>query len=77
MKKLPEAIRNIIVVSNEDLEDFSVMADKKILNELFNRNLFCSDSFVMSKMLQKISMLESQISALKISKADKKRTSAV
>lgn len=67
LDKLPESIKNILVVSNESLDNLSLMADKifemSSSTEIYSAS---SDTSVMSKVLEKISTLENQIAALKI-----------
>lgn len=65
LDKLPESIKNILVVSKEDLDNLSVMADKifemKSSTEIYSAT---ADNSVTTVLLDKISALEKQVAEL-------------
>lgn len=67
MDKLPDSVKNILIVSNESLDNLALMADKIFeMNPITEVYSATSDSTVMDKVLEKISFLEQQISALSV-----------
>ncbi|GFQ90718.1 transposon Tf2-11 polyprotein [Trichonephila clavata] len=69
LDKLPDSIKNILVVSSENLENLCVMADKIFeINsspEIYSAD---ADSSAMKNILEKVSLLEKQISELYINR---------
>lgn len=65
LEKLPESVRNVVVVSNEELKKVAAMADK-ILDLSPVPETYSADSktLQMPTLLKKIEVLEEQISAL-------------
>ncbi|GFQ82245.1 uncharacterized protein TNCT_245491 [Trichonephila clavata] len=61
--KLPDSIKNILVVSSENLENLSIMADK-----IFEINSSSEIYSAMKNILEKVSLLEKQISELYINR---------
>ncbi|GBN42746.1 hypothetical protein AVEN_245684-1 [Araneus ventricosus] len=65
--KIPESIKNILVVSNENLDNLSIMADKIFeMNSTTEIYSAAADNSVMNTVLDKISNLENQISELNV-----------
>ncbi|GBN64874.1 hypothetical protein AVEN_38807-1 [Araneus ventricosus] len=65
--KMPESIKNILVVSNENLDNLSIMADKIFeMNSTTKIYSAAADNSVMNTVLDKISNLEKQISELNV-----------
>ncbi|GBL69813.1 hypothetical protein AVEN_114696-1 [Araneus ventricosus] len=65
--KMPESIKNILVVSNENLDNLSIMADKIFeMNSTTEIYSAAEDNSVMNTVLDKISNLEKQISELNV-----------
>lgn len=63
LDKLPESIKTILIVSKEDLDNLSIMADKiydmNSTTEIYSAS---ADNSVLNSLLDKISNLEKQIS---------------
>ncbi|GFQ99687.1 uncharacterized protein TNCT_424221 [Trichonephila clavata] len=74
LDKLPDSIKNILVVSSENLENLSVMADK-IFEINSSPEIYSStaDNSAIKNILEKVSLLEKQISELHQQKKIKKR----
>ncbi|GBM12502.1 hypothetical protein AVEN_188682-1 [Araneus ventricosus] len=65
--KMPESIKNILVESNENLDNLSIMADKIFeMNSTTEIYSAAVDNFVMNTVLDKISNFEKQISELNV-----------
>lgn len=65
--KLPESIKNILVVSKEDIDSLAIMADK--INDMSPRTDICSASNLQSgtnELLDRIKELELQIAQLNV-----------
>ncbi|GFU86976.1 uncharacterized protein TNCV_485871 [Trichonephila clavipes] len=63
LDKLPDSIKNILVISSENLENLSVMADK-----IFEINSSPEIYSAMKNILDKVSLLEQRISELSINR---------
>ncbi|GBN71899.1 hypothetical protein AVEN_123026-1 [Araneus ventricosus] len=72
--KMPESIKNILVVSNENLDNLSIMADKifemNSTTEIYSAG---ADNSVMNTVLDKISNLEKQISELNVHRQSRRK----
>ncbi|GFW22768.1 uncharacterized protein TNCV_2765801 [Trichonephila clavipes] len=69
LDKLPDSIKNILVISSENLENLSVMADKIFeINSSPEIYSATADNSAMKNILDKVSLLEQRISELSISR---------
>ncbi|GFR24110.1 uncharacterized protein TNCT_710291 [Trichonephila clavata] len=69
LDKLPDSIKNILVVSSENSENLSVMADKIFeINSSPEIYSATADNSAVKNILEKVSLLEKQISELYINK---------
>ncbi|GFX88840.1 transposon Tf2-6 polyprotein [Trichonephila clavipes] len=69
LDKLPDSIKNILVISSENLENLSVMADKIFeINSSSEIYSATADNSVMKIILDKVSLLEQRISELSINR---------
>ncbi|GFQ94627.1 transposon Ty3-G Gag-Pol polyprotein [Trichonephila clavata] len=69
LDKLPDSIKNILVVSSENLENLSVMADKIFeINSSPEIYSATEDNSAMKNILENVSLLEKQISELYINR---------
>ncbi|GFV78752.1 uncharacterized protein TNCV_2920121 [Trichonephila clavipes] len=73
LDKLPDSIKNILVISSEDLENLSVMADN-IFEINSSPEIYSdpADSSAMKNILDKVSLLEQRISELSINRRNSK-----
>ncbi|GFQ94625.1 uncharacterized protein TNCT_664421 [Trichonephila clavata] len=69
LDKLPDSIKNILVVSSENLENLSVTADKIFeINSSPEIYSATADNSAMKNILENVSLLEKQISELYINR---------
>ncbi|GFX27867.1 uncharacterized protein TNCV_3082901 [Trichonephila clavipes] len=69
--KLPDSIKNILVISSENLENLSVMADNIFeINSSPEIYSATADNSAMKNILDKVSLLEKRISELSINRGE-------